>query len=584
MATHHYPETLLALDIGAVTTRAVLFDIVAGRYRYVASGTAPTTAGAPYHNIAEGVHRAIDDVQAISGRVIIGEDQQIITPSTVDGMGIDALSVAISVGPPLKIVLVGLLEDVSVESARRLATTTYGYVQEVISLNDGRRPEGRIDTIIQVRPNLVIMAGGVDQGASQSVLKLLETVGLACYLMPKDQRPHVLYAGNQALQEEVRNSLEGLVTLHFAPNIRPTLEFEQIEAAQTQIAQVLGKIRAQEIPGVSELDQLARGGTVSAGAALGRLVRYLSKTHTTNKAVVGVDLGASALSMAVGMEGLLRLGIYPALGLGNSLMAGKSAEQLAEITAWLVDKLSDEEVQDYLANKSLHPSYVPATVEELNLEEALARYALNAGVRLMAGNLPPKATVLGEGQLPICEPIIATGSVFTRAASFARLCLMLLDGLQPVAATNLVLDQNHIAPALGAAAAANPLVAVQVLDSNSFLHLGTVISPLGRARYGTPCLQVQVALDEGQTTDLQVKYGSLEVVPIPYGRQANLRLQPLHNFDIGMGAAGRGGKMRITGGALGLIIDARGRPLSLPEDRGKRRELYQRWLHSLGGE
>lgn len=577
------PDSLLALDIGAVTTRAILFDIVEGRYRYVGSGLAPTTIGAPFHNVGEGVHRAIDHLQQITGRTIIGDDQSLIIPSTADGLGVDACTAAISAGSPLKIVIVGLLEDVSVESAQHLAATTYGHVEQVISLNDRRRPEARIDTILRVRPNLVIAAGGNDNGASQSVLKLLEMVGLACYLMPKEQRPEVFFVGNQALHDEVRSNLEGLVNLHFAPNIRPTLEFEQLEPAQAQIAQVLGKIRAREIPGVDELNVWSKRSLISAGSAFGRVIRYLSKTHPSNKAVLGVDLGASALTMAIGLAGSLGLGIYSRLGLGNRLAAGLDAAQIEEIAAWIVSDIPASFIQDYFANKSLHPAYIPATAEEVDLEEALARQALQHGLRYLAGNYPAQALVLGDGLLPVCEPILVSGSVFTRAPDFAHACLTILDGLQPVGATNLVLDQNQIAPAVGSAAAANPLLAVQVLDSNSFLHLGSVIAPVGRARPGAPCLQVQIKPDDGQETSLQIKYGSLEVLPLPIGRAARLHVQPLHGFDVGMGAPGRGGNMRVTGGALGLIIDARGRPLGLPADRLKRKDLYQKWLWALGG-
>jgi hypothetical protein len=60
-----------------------------------------------------------------------------------------------------------------------------------------------------------------------------------------------------------------------------------------------------------------------------------------------------------------------------------------------------------------------------------------------------------------------------------------------------------------------------------------------------------------------------------------MQLQPLHKFDIGMGGEGVGGKVRLNGSALGVIIDARGRPLRLPQDREKRRELHKRWMLAL---
>ena len=72
---------------------------------------------------------------------------------------------------------------------------------------------------------------------------------------------------------------------------------------------------------------------------------------------------------------------------------------------------------------------------------------------------------------------------------------------------------------------------------------------------------------------MDVHQGDLEVIPISPGKSALLQLQPFHRYDIGMGGAGRGGSVRITGSALGIVIDARGRPLILPEDLGAARDL-----------
>jgi hypothetical protein len=123
-----------------------------------------------------------------------------------------------------------------------------------------------------------------------------------------------------------------------------------------------------------------------------------------------------------------------------------------------------------------------------------------------------------------------------------------------------------------------------VLESNSFLHLGTVIAPVGQARAGSPILRLKMTYESGHEASLEVKKGTLEVVPLPAGQTARLQLQPLHRYDVGMGAPGRGGTLRVSGGALGLIIDARGRPLVLPEDLNRRKELYRKWLWTLGGQ
>jgi len=110
-----------------------------------------------------------------------------------------------------------------------------------------------------------------------------------------------------------------------------------------------------------------------------------------------------------------------------------------------------------------------------------------------------------------------------------------------------------------------------------------VIAPVGKANPGTPVLRLQVKYGDGSETALEVKYGNIETIPLPPGQTATLRLQPLHRFDIGMGAPGRGGTVKnVTGSDSGLIIDARGRPLNMLAEAGARRDQLKKWLAVLG--
>ena len=159
-------NSLLAIDIGASNTRAVLFDVIEGEYRFVAAGIAPTTAEAPFKDVAEGARDAITNLQKILGRNLLDASRGLITPSQSNGTGVDALVVTLSAGPTIKTVIVGLLKDVSVESARRLTESTYTRIVDTIGLNDLRKPDQQIDSLLRLRPDLVVITGGTDGGAS----------------------------------------------------------------------------------------------------------------------------------------------------------------------------------------------------------------------------------------------------------------------------------------------------------------------------------------------------------------------------------------------------------------------------------
>ncbi len=312
-------ESLLAVDVGTVTTRAALFDVVEGYYRFVASAQAPTTAAAPYKDLKEGVHQAITALETVTGRKFLGDDQNLIMP-TSEGNGVDTFAASLSAGAAIKTVVVGLLEDVSVESVQRLARSTYARVVDTIGLNDKRKPEEQIDTLLRLRPDLILVGGGTDGGATHSVQHLMQTIGLACYLLPAEKRPALLFAGNKELAREVKNTLQGLTSaMSLSSNLRPDLEVENLLPAQRALAELYTQIRRLQMNGVDELNNWSGNTLVPTAFAEERIIRVLSKVYDTSKGLLCVDLGASAATVMAAFGGETVLGVYPQLGLGEGL-------------------------------------------------------------------------------------------------------------------------------------------------------------------------------------------------------------------------------------------------------------------------
>ena len=577
-------DSLLAVDVGTVTTRAALFDVVEGSYRFIASGHSPSTAGAPYKDLSEGVHHAIEDLQLITGRKFLGEEQRLIIPAN-DGKGVDIFAATFSAGPAMKTVVVALLNDVSVESAQRLARTTYARVVDTIGLNDKRKTEQQIDTLLRLRPDLILVAGGTDNGATLSVRHLIETIGLACYILPSENRPVVLFAGNKNMAGEVKTSLQNLTSaLSISPNIRPNLEMEDLQPAQNALATLYPQVRRNQMSGVDELNNLAGNTLMPTAYAEGRIIRFLSQVYDSAKGILGVDLGASAASVAASFAGDLTLGVYPQLGLGEGLANLLRFTTLNEIMKWLTVDIPADTVRDYIYQKSIYPGSLPATPEDMSIEQALARQALYIALNSLSKDFPRSARRASPALIPYFEPILACGSVITRAPTLGQSLLILLDGIQPVGITTLILDQNNLLPALGAAASRNSILPIQILESGAFLGLATVVAPYATTRTATPILKGRLVYQNGNESNVEVKQGALEVFPLPVGQSARLYLEPFHHTDIGFGP-GRTNEagFPITGTALGLVIDARGRPLRLPGDAARRRDVIKKWLWMLGG-
>ncbi len=161
--------------------------------------------------------------------------------------------------------------------------------------------------------------------------------------------------------------------------------------------------------------------------------------------------------------------------------------------------------------------------------------------------------------------------------------LLLLDGLQPVGITTIILDQNNLLPLLGVAASLNNILPVQVLESGAFLSVGTVVSPVASARYGASILKARLSYDNGAEAPIDLKMGSIETLPLGNGETGKLTIQTARGVDVGFGP-GRGGSIPISGGSLGVVFDGRGRPLDMPSDATRRRDLIKKWNWTLGGE
>lgn len=572
-------ESVLAIEIGTVSTRVILFDVVEGRYRFLGQGSVETTLGAPFNDVSVGVKEALDQLHDITGRVLFDAGGQMVIPSQPNGSGVDACVATVSVGPPLKVVAIGLLEDVSTESAKNLASTTYAHVVEMMSLNDRRGNVARLDTILQVQPDLIVVAGGIEGGAKGSVINLLEAVGLACYLMPKEQRPEVLYAGNSDLVKDVQESIGTLANLHIAPNVRPSYESEQLTPSQPALAQVFRLVRSRQIRGIQEVDLWTGNRLMPAATAFGRTIRYISKEYAhTHKGVLGVDVGASATTLASAFSGDLKLSIHPGLGLGENLPEILNLCSLGAIMRWISVDVSEKYVRDYIYNKANYPTSLPITADELATEQALACQAMQLAIKQASKSYPPELPGSIPGLLPWFEPIIASGSVITKAPTRNQALMMILNGLQPTGVTTIALDRNNLAASLGATASVTPLLTIQSLDTTNFVNLCTIISPVGSTPLGTPILRIRVTSDEGSQSELEVQYGTLAMIRLPLGQAGTLHLTPLHRFDVGMGGLGRGGTVKVIGGVLGVVIDARGRPLRMPAEPARRRELLNNWL------
>ncbi|MGD2162212.1 MAG: glutamate mutase L [Anaerolineales bacterium] len=583
MSTILDAETVLAVDVGSVNTRASLFDVVDGRYRLIATGRAPSTVSAPLYDVSEGVRLAMDQIKITTGRQLVDESELLIMPVTSQGSGVDLFVATGSAGPKVRTVLVGLMPGVSTASALRMAESTYLDLAEVVNLLDRRRDEDKISAIVRSRPDLILIVGGTDGGAQTSVMQLVDLVTMATELMPRSQRPRIIFAGNQELAPLLGQRLGDQYDIAVAPNARPRLHQENLTQARLAIGEAIAEVRSKRATGFDELDQWSGGSLGLTADAYGRVFRYLSRIYDPEKGVLGIDVGATHTMIAAAFEGDLRLSVESELGLGSTVHNILRRSDLERVMRWLPFEISVSRMRDYIFNKAMNPTTVPTVPDDLALEMALTREIIRVALLKARENWPRGKNLTSTWVMPPVEPIIASGGSLSRAPSAGMAALAMLDGVQPTGVTTLVLDPHNLSPSLGAAAGSVPLLSVHVLESGSYVSLGTVVSPVGQARAGRRILTLRLE-PEDSNEDIagEIRMGQLVVLPLGQGAYGRLTLRPERGIDVGFGGPGKAGALRVAGGAVGLIIDARGRPLALPQDPAMRLELNDQWLRDIG--
>ena len=601
-------SSLLVADIGSTMTTVGLIDQVGGQRRFVARGEAISTHGSPWGDAVLGVQAAVYQIEALVGRVFLDGAGTLVRPPTANGDGVDQFVAVSSAAPPMRVLLVALTHDHSLSSLRHAVDGANVLTVDTLALDESpqrREPNAWQDTLSRAGPDVILIAGGTDGGATRPVLEMVQLVAQHNRLLAHLERPVVCYAGNAQLTEQVVHIFAGSGELRTTANVRPSLHVENIAPASRLVDALYRARRLDRLPGMARLSEWAGGPILTAARSFGHLVHYVGERYRLN--TIGFDLGSghTVLAHHAGQQtddpvrdlgaGSSPLITRADLGVGKSISTALAHISLDRITRWLPFEMTEDDVREALLNKASHPESVPQTGTAMLLEHALARELIRETVSAQsaAAHGGEHGAMCRDGsdqrsglQWMLWDLIIGAGRTLTRAPHPGHAVGMLLDALEPVGVSKLALDASGTAGLLGAVAASDPLAAVEVVEHDAFLTLGTIVAPGGRVAPGAPALQVSVRCQDGATihAEREVRGGALCTLPLRSGQAATVELHPAPGLDLGVGRPGTSVKADVEGGVLGIVIDTRGRPLSLPEDANERRRAAREWLSALTGQ
>lgn len=598
-------RTILATDCGSTTTKAILIEYRGSEYRLVVRGEAPTTVEAPFDDVTVGVLNAVREVEELSGRRLIGDDNKIITPSTDDNTGADLYLSTSSAGGGLQMTVAGVVKAMSAESAQRAALGAGAIIMDVIAVDDGRKEYQKVERIRQLRPDMILMSGGTDGGTVTHLVELAEM------LVAADPKPRlgiglklpVIYAGNRDAYPAVEKLLKDRVALRQVENLRPTLERENLLPAREAIHELFLEHVMQQAPGYSKLSTWVSTGIMSTPNAVGQIMQTIAAERGVT--VLGVDIGGATTDVFSVFrnqqgESVYNRTVSANLGMSYSVCNVLTEAGIANIRRWLPFDITEEELRNQLRNKMIRPTTIPQRLADLHIEQAVAREALRLALahhkslaRGLTGiqqqrTIGEALTQEGTGKTLVdmmaLDMIVGSGGVLSHAPRRGQAAMMMMDAYQPEGVTLLTVDSIFMMPQLGILSTVLPEAATQVFERDCLVYLGTCIAPVGTGKPGDPCVTVKA----GDTT-VQVPFGSLQVIPLGYEEGATGRvparmevvIQPARGFDVGAGR-GRQRTVTVTGGEVGIMIDARGRPIALPQDDATRTARVREWLQAMG--
>jgi uncharacterized protein (TIGR01319 family) len=587
-------NVILATDCGSTTTKAILIEKVDGHYRQTYRGEAPTTVEQPVADVTVGVTNAATEVGELAGRRLVDDQGNLIRPAR-NGEGCDIYISTSSAGGGLQMLVTGVVREMTAASAKRAALGAGAIVMDVIASNDKRRPHEQIQRIRELRPDMILMSGGTDGGTVQHVVQIAELIAPARpqprfgsgYRMP------VIYAGNKEAGPLVAKVFDESIALSIVDNIRPVLERENLGPARDAIHDLFLEHVMAHAPGYDKLISWADAPIMPTPGAVGNILQQIARMRGIN--AVGVDIGGATTDVFSVFDGVFNRTVSANLGMSYSISNVCAEAGLANILRWVHFDMDERELRNRVKNKMIRPTTIPQTLEALVFEQAVSREAL----RLAYQQHKEFATTLKgvqqqrtvgdvfsqqiSGQTIVdnmkLDLLVASGGVLSHAPRMEQTAAMLIDAFEPEGVTELAKDSIFMMPHLGVLAQVHPQAALEVFERDCLIFLGTCIAAKGTGKPGRPCFKYELR-GGGLNESGELACGELRLFRLGAGETARAVIEPARGFDVGAGP-GKRLEREVRGGTVGVVLDARGRPLGLPEEERMRKEAMQRWIQAL---
>lgn len=416
----------LVAEIGSTTTSMTAFDGLSGRPDaeplVIGQGVAPTSVADG--DVGIGLAAARDALEAVTGAL-----EPAITLATSSAAG------------GLRMTVHGLTQKMTAMAAREAALGAGAVLKYQTA---GLLRDHDLAEIEAASPNLVLLAGGVEGGDTETVL------ANARRLATIEARPVVIFAGNSAVAGAAREVLESAgFRVHVTRNVYPGVDELDVVPARHVIHDAFEE-HITHAPGMERVGEFVTGHILPTPGAVLMAAEALADSLGD---LVVVDVGGATTdvhSVTDGSPEIAAISTDPQPHAKRTVEGDLGTFVSAQHTAALI---AEAERPHPL------PPAIPFTPAEFEAAALLARAAAVTAMTRHAGRLAhlytPKGrqTVARGRDLTACRSVIGTGGALVKLPGGEAALRATLGGpgdfLLPPADARVALDHDYVLACCG---------------------------------------------------------------------------------------------------------------------------------------
>lgn len=455
---------VLVAEIGSTTTLVNAFNGIDSLTPiFLGQGSAPTS-------IAEGdVRVGLDSAIRNMKKELPGKPDEITWKSFL------ATS---SAAGGLRMTVHGLVFDMTVKAAKEAALGAGANIHQVTA---GKMRQSDIDRMMSIKPNIIMIAGGVDYGERNTALENAELITNA--LNTASLRIPVIYAGNIENHDEIINIFSNYKgKLVIVENVYPRIDDLNIGPAKKVIQQVF-EDNIIHAPGMEHIRNMVDGPIVPTPGGV-MLAAEILKEEIGDLLVIDVGGATTDIhSVTSGSEEINRILISPEPHSKRTVEGDLGIYiNKGNVLKFLLISKKRNSSEDIKTNEELIKSVddlgpVPKTRRERETARDLTETAAFIALERHAGSFrylygPQGKTKMAEGRdLTAIKYCIGTGGALTRLENGIEIMQNLIRNslgqkLYPGKGTTFIIDKDYTMASLGVLSKQHPKAATRLLKQS----------------------------------------------------------------------------------------------------------------------